>query len=723
VAETLWRRCGGNPLLLVDAAAGWGQPVGQEAGEPTVRLSDQTVRSLLAGLEPDAVRCAQATTVFGGPFSPEMAAEVAQLGGRGGDRALDALCQAGVLRELPDLSLDFAQPLLREALYPGISLPMRRRYHARAFTALARRGHAAGAADHAPLADLSEIGDAVAVVSRAATRALEGGSSADAARHFRAAVELAGEAASFDLRVSLAQALLLSGRPVAAGSVLERLHRHGEIPDQPAARAQVLVDLADACSAAGRRTSASRHYLEAGEAAGVAAPDLAARALLSHALVGWQLEGLPTAVTAIQRARPLCRPDDPRLAAVDAYIATLAGSPPASLDQDDPAWRGLEDPRRRPDALATPLGSAELFGEVAICVGRAVDAERFLKVMVTIARHEGSLLTAARLATTRADALLRQGLLEEAETQAAAAERASEGAPGVQALAAAVRAEILFQRGARAASEDACAQALSATRGGEEPLAALWVMDVRGQHQLQDAEPARASALYGELEKSAERLGLAEPCVLPWAAHAITAHVASGDIAHATCLTRWLEDVSARLPCTWPRVATAQGRAMLAEQAGDLPAAEAELRAGIELALLAGLELDRVALLLALGRLLRRARRPCEARGPLAHGLDAAEQAGAGLLVADFRDELRAAGGRRVRRFTAGAELTAQERRVADLAACGRTNRQIAASLSVTVNTVETHLQRAYEKLGVRSRTQLAAIARAHQDAGDQGNP
>ena len=52
--------------------------------------------------------------------------------------------------------------------------------------------------------------------------------------------------------------------------------------------------------------------------------------------------------------------------------------------------------------------------------------------------------------------------------------------------------------------------------------------------------------------------------------------------------------------------------------------------------------------------------------------------------------------------------LTAVEERVARLAAAGRTNREIAATLFMSVRTVEGHLSHIYAKLGIRSRTELA---------------
>jgi DNA-binding NarL/FixJ family response regulator len=69
------------------------------------------------------------------------------------------------------------------------------------------------------------------------------------------------------------------------------------------------------------------------------------------------------------------------------------------------------------------------------------------------------------------------------------------------------------------------------------------------------------------------------------------------------------------------------------------------------------------------------------------------------------RAELARVGARRPR---ASGELTPTQRRVAELVAEGRSNKEIAQTLFVTVNTVEAHLSQVYSKLGVRSRTQLA---------------
>jgi len=111
-----------------------------------------------------------------------------------------------------------------------------------------------------------------------------------------------------------------------------------------------------------------------------------------------------------------------------------------------------------------------------------------------------------------------------------------------------------------------------------------------------------------------------------------------------------------------------------------------------------------------LGAALRRAGRPVEAREPLRVAVDLAHRSGARALEEHALAELRAAGARPRRRATTGAgALTDSERRVAELAATGLQNKQIAGELVVTLDTVEFHLRNAYRKLGIGSRTRLAA--------------
>ena len=113
--------------------------------------------------------------------------------------------------------------------------------------------------------------------------------------------------------------------------------------------------------------------------------------------------------------------------------------------------------------------------------------------------------------------------------------------------------------------------------------------------------------------------------------------------------------------------------------------------------------------LLARGAVLRRARRKREAREALGRALAIFDELGTPLWAAQARAELARISGR----APAGDELTPSEERVAGAVAEGRMNKEIAASLHVSVSTVETHPTRIYAKLGVRTRTELAARIRS----------
>jgi DNA-binding NarL/FixJ family response regulator len=110
-----------------------------------------------------------------------------------------------------------------------------------------------------------------------------------------------------------------------------------------------------------------------------------------------------------------------------------------------------------------------------------------------------------------------------------------------------------------------------------------------------------------------------------------------------------------------------------------------------------------------LGAALRRANRRTEARTALEQALDIACRGNARPLADRARTELRAAGGRSRRAEASGLNaLTASELRVAELAAAGQSNPEIAQALYVTRKTVETHLGHVYRKLGIAGRGKLA---------------
>jgi DNA-binding NarL/FixJ family response regulator len=111
-----------------------------------------------------------------------------------------------------------------------------------------------------------------------------------------------------------------------------------------------------------------------------------------------------------------------------------------------------------------------------------------------------------------------------------------------------------------------------------------------------------------------------------------------------------------------------------------------------------------------LGAALRRAGHRAESREILRAALDLAHRCGALALTERARTELIAAGGRPRRLVLSGLDaLTPSERRVAQLAAAGLANHDIAQHLFITTRTVEGHLTHAYQKLDITSREQLPA--------------
>lgn len=118
--------------------------------------------------------------------------------------------------------------------------------------------------------------------------------------------------------------------------------------------------------------------------------------------------------------------------------------------------------------------------------------------------------------------------------------------------------------------------------------------------------------------------------------------------------------------------------------------------------------LQRAHSLAELGAALRRTGQRAAAREVLAEALDLAARCGARTLAARAREELVASGARPRREWRSGVDaLTPSELRVARLAAEGRSNREIAQTLYVTLKTVEGHLARAYVKLDVAGRAEL----------------
>jgi DNA-binding NarL/FixJ family response regulator len=196
------------------------------------------------------------------------------------------------------------------------------------------------------------------------------------------------------------------------------------------------------------------------------------------------------------------------------------------------------------------------------------------------------------------------------------------------------------------------------------------------------------------------------PTELPNAAFlsdAIEALVQLGRLAEAEPLVEALERNGRRLDRPWMLAAGARGRSMLLASLGDLDAAtEAAQRAMAEHDRLA-MPFERARTLLQLGQLQRRQRKKESAKASLREAFDTFDKLNVPLWADRVRSELvRVNVGPRQ-----SGQLTPSERRVAELAASGMKNRDVAAELFISPKTVEANLARIYRKLGIKSRAEL----------------
>jgi DNA-binding CsgD family transcriptional regulator len=227
---------------------------------------------------------------------------------------------------------------------------------------------------------------------------------------------------------------------------------------------------------------------------------------------------------------------------------------------------------------------------------------------------------------------------------------------------------------------------------------------VLGFLELSLGNPAGAGPYLTGLWKSAVRAGIAEPNAVPFIPDEAETLIALGELDRASPIVRWLEDQGRALDRAWARATGARCRGLLSAGRGDLPAAFEALdqalndHEGIE----QPFELGRT--LLVLGQIQRRAKQRTAARASLGQALEIFEWLPAPIWAAKAQGESRRTGGR----VKEGAALTPTERRVAELAAIGNTNREIANVMFISVKTVEANLSRIYAKLGIRSRTELA---------------
>ncbi|MGW4210494.1 AAA family ATPase [Lentzea sp. NPDC004789] len=299
----------------------------------------------------------------------------------------------------------------------------------------------------------------------------------------------------------------------------------------------------------------------------------------------------------------------------------------------------------------------------------------------------------------RAGLAYEAGDLVQAERDAEAA-LAVEGPDDFGALA--VLASVLVRRG----DTDRTEQLLHRMRAPRDPVEYGWTLDAKA-HWLWNCGDAEAALdMLQRCGREFDAMGVHNPVLVPWWIDAVAVTMRLGRLSEAAELAERGAEAALR----WDTPA-ARGYALLAEgmSTGDVPTLE---QAVVELGE-AGSRLCEAQALRALGNALMREQDEKTARKHLRAAMDIAVRCGASM-AADRAHELLTAAGGRVSAVHASPRdaLTSGELRVAELAAEGLTNREIAEKLYVTVRTVESHLSNAYRKLGAQTRAELAVELR-----------
>ena len=701
----LYDTCGGNPFYALECARTLsGRPDTPLTNEPIPiphSLSD-LVRHRVRGLTPEVRRLGRLVAASSDPRERQIRAACSD---EESWAAIDQAVDAGLIERDGD-ALRFTHPLLRSVLYSEMPLKERRHVHQRLGAAaedIERRAwHLAlgadrpseeiagildGAARHAASRGAPE--EAATLMEQAARLTPAGRSEAARERmvhaadyHFRAG-DIAHSRELIDsvlpacpagpLRASLLLRLATiyyhqSGWPLAEQTFRQAAE---EAPDDPALCAHAEQELAFARLVAGDLPGASR----LAKASLLPAEQAADQRLMAHSLARVAifefLQGHGARLDLLDRAEAL------HAAAGAESVARLPRFDPSLVrglvlkwsDRLDEARSRLADRYRNGidhgDEASMPFLLYH-FSELECWAGNWDAAEEYALEACRIADE-------SRQHTTR---------------------------PATLYSLALVRAHRGQVQQAREISSEALALC---DRTGNIPARSM-VLSVLGfiATSLDDAQAVHSH--LGNLAEVASVVGLGEPSVVKFLPDEIEALAVLGEFDLAWSFTRQLEAQGKSLGRPWALATAARCRARLADADGDLTGARAACEQALSQhrRLTMPFELGRT--LLVKGKIERQASHDAAARATLGQALDIFEDLGAPLWAAKVGRELSKIA---VRAPVNG--LTETERRVAALVTQGHTNRQVAAAMFVTENTVQTHLRHIFQKLSVRSRTELAA--------------
>jgi DNA-binding CsgD family transcriptional regulator len=367
----------------------------------------------------------------------------------------------------------------------------------------------------------------------------------------------------------------------------------------------------------------------------------------------------------------------------------------------------LEDPDRRRLAFSSPRLIA---GLLLLWTGRGREAVDTLESLRAERRERGVESDVPTSALYLAWAYLWLGETDRAAEVAASdtAAAALLGDPGLNALALSASALVSAQRGDVEATRRQANSALARFAELGWWTATVFPRWALGFGELSAGDPAAAHAALGPLTEMLPSMGLADPIGLVFLPDEIEALIALGELARAQPLIELLRRLGMVHDRPWAIAAAARGHGILAAARGDLEEAIAALEEALAAHDRVEMPFERGRTLLALGRTLRRRKQWSAARERLREAVNIFVRTGAPRWAEAARHEVGRAG----ERSGDPDELTATERRVAELAALGLSNQEVAERAFLTVKGVEANLTRAYRKLGIRSRGGLAGALR-----------
>ncbi len=710
-AATCHEVSGGNPFLLSELAHTLVeqeiQPEAKHAERVWELVPERVARTVLlrlARLPVEAGAVARSLAVLGDDRDYRLVAELAGLDSEATVRGADALRASAILDA--GVSPRFIHPLVRNAVYADVPAGKRARAHARAATLLRdRRASPEQIATQLIASDPTGERATVETLLEAGERALATGAPRSAIAYLTRALD---EPPPTDLRPAVLSQLITAGTRAADYSLLGAIEADvfAELEREPSLRSRWAVQLTLWMALSGRFDQAASLLVDAIEVA--VAEDDVERA--------FQLEAQLSTIALLMQSPPEVHleryadeidPDSPtgRLAAaMEVRSAVVNGTADEAIAA---AKRALGN-----DAVIFAEEPELVASSVAVMTLVAADdvdtAQRAAQRALVIARERGATPELVRARYLNGFVAWGRGDFATAEAdvrQAIELARLSGILPLVLMYTPPL-VEILIERDDLEAAEAELQSTGMAT--GPVPMNAAFSMLllIRGHLRYEQGSFEAAAEDFASLAAEAESLGVGVGPTLSACQFAARTLVALGRPEQARELAESMVPHARRWDTPSTTAQVLRARAWTAEGA-----------ARVELLREAAAVLDgsprqfqRAEALSELGAALRRARHRVEARGPLREALQLARRCGAVRLARRTQDELLASG-EKVRRHTPiGVEsLSPSERRVAELAATGLTNRQIAQELFVTVKTIEAHLSATYDKLGIRSRRQLAA--------------